>query len=170
MKEFRVSGPFDIKLDDTNGHLTINLEDFKISTAQEPALNEVGCYVFTRRTPRGHTPIYIGKTEAQTLGKEAFTDRNQKRVCDWLAKFKKYRILAVWFVSYPKKQGKQSTTIISDVEKFLIQQAIRENADLLNEKLIGDEKKWKIRGVHNSGPGEHKSKVATGFKKMIGLS
>lgn len=133
--------------------------------AQCQSFGKCGCYVFSRKSGRGSTPIYVGKAEKQTIKNEAFNSRNIKSVHAWLNDQAK-RKLQIWTIAQPGR-GRPHKTAIDEIETVVIHWARLENPDILNiQKTKG--LNWWIKGVERAGQGR-RPKAATDFRKMIGL-
>ena len=79
MADWIVSGPFEVPVDTlpSGGHF---IDEPRLSEFAEESkeFDKPGVYVFGLRS-RGTLPIYVGKTESQTLFREAFkNDKLQK--------------------------------------------------------------------------------------------
>jgi hypothetical protein len=134
--------------------------------------NAIGIYVFALRKPGGlggSTPWYIGKTEANTLGKEALTADKLRKYASALNASVGTPLL--YFLT-PK--GAADRNRIDELEIFLIWLARQKNPHLINKKKVRLSPEalqdhlanLRIAGFLNSrgNPGS----AAVDFKTMIG--
>ena len=139
MVSYEVYGPFEVEVDD----ITVR-GGRKRWWSQETRSNlrsRKGCYVFAIRDKNEFTPIYIGKTEGK-FEYAVFSKWNIDNMSGVLGKHT--GTLALYLVS--AKGTKPLHHHIDGIETWLIQQAMKQNPNLLN---IQKKKHWCIPGVVN---------------------
>lgn len=171
MTAFVVGGPFDVPITKLKSGAFV-VEESKLSELAEldqSFARTGGVYVFSRKSSRGSTPVYVGMTKKQRLIDEAFNHRNRNIVMKWLND-QSHRRLQIWTIvpaSNRSKLSRDAGDAIDEIEAFLIHTAANENPDLLNLRKKGGQK-WTIKGVDKGGRG-NRPREAKDFRKLIGL-
>lgn len=130
---------------------------------ESPGLtNACGCYVFAVRAAKGYRPIYIGQTKKAKLFDEAFVDRNVNLLNNELTNGMKKGNLTLFLLPVMTpggKYGKQDSAprTIDFVEQWLIGEAFRKNAELINVQHTAFLNNLHIVGVFNAKKGESNS-------------
>jgi len=167
MAEFEVNGPINIPvIKQKSGGIIIDEDLLDDLSSNHPTLNLTGCYVFSRKSSKGSTPIYVGKTEKQNIRKEAFNNSNLKSVCRWVND-QSHKKLELWTVTQVKSRGARHSKAIDEIETTLIHWAKQANPKLLNKHKTKDAN-WSIKGVERSGRGRRPEAVKA-FRKLMGL-
>jgi len=165
--EFSVQGPFEITKETVGkGKFRLLFADFWSS---HPSLDDIqdqsGVYVFAAKTGNGYTPLYVGKA-TKSFSKEVFNQTNKYKYSDAMLDYVRCKPV-IFFIVPPHGKGKAKSTIIDEVETFLIQTAYTKNSDIQNIKKTRMPS-WSIRGaVRNAKRGAPKSSIE--FRKAIGL-
>jgi len=131
---FAIEGPIEIPLGapDQHGKRRIS-EDLgrgqksKFWESHPKLGSACGCYVFCLKAGPGMTPVYVGKTK-RSFREECFTSRNVLILMRYRQKRK--GTPCVFFLKYPRKQGKPSDTLIQEIEDFLILTARAKKSEL----------------------------------------
>jgi hypothetical protein len=169
MKEFTVQGPFPIPLEPNRGGKMVSkdLKEFWQEVVGQAARKK-GVYVFAIRAGTGFTPVYVGKTEAQTFEYEAFSKTN--RADHYNPALLDYRSgnPVLFLVIHPDGKGAVNKNYVDQIETFVIDIASIKNPDLSN---VRKRKKhgWRIRGVVRAYKGEGRSAPARDLRRAIGL-
>ena len=167
MPEFVVHGPFSVPLERlARGAIFLDPRAIEEFARQEPLMARKGCYVFVWKASRGSLPIYVGMTQKQTIGQEAFNPRNT----DLINRFINTKLkgsLQLYVLVEADGPGRDNIPVIKEIEEFLITKAALRNKNLLNSKMT-TEPSWIIRGVHNHRGGHPGGPAAT-FKSVMGL-
>jgi hypothetical protein len=163
---FKVFGPFEIPCSGKHArYIQAGCPAFWNSTTSHLA-NERGCYLFAIRAAKGFRPLYVGKTK-KSFQKECFT---YHKIADHytpaLADTGKGTPV-MFFVVLDKKKGPVNDRAISQVESFLIQNAVAKNSELSNVRGTKQEQ-WSITGVIRGGKGKC-PKPAKSFRRAMGL-
>jgi hypothetical protein len=165
---FEIQGPFVIPLDPTINKKAIRprCPELWLDPEAGKFAEACGCYVFAMRAGRGSRPIYVGKA-ARTFRQECFTPHK-------IASHYQKALLnaerakpVIFLVVLKRRRGRVNEKAINDVEKFLIQNAMKKNPELSN---IQGRKghRWSIDGVIRSGQGKPSAKAKT-FKSALGM-
>lgn len=161
MASFEVKGPYPVKLvDGKNGTKFISDDQRELSN-NCTSFRRRGCYIFAR----GNVPIYVGKTDAQTIIKKAFDPANKKKIDRWLVQQKK-KTLVIFTVTQIGK-GKTSAKAIDEIESEFIAFARSRNKELVNKKKMA-EPKWSIAGLVRAQQGKP-SKPARALRSALGM-
>lgn len=168
MSTFIVKGPFEvpIKIQQT-GAKTIDKEKLDKLANRCPTFRKIGCYVFSLKAGKGSKPLYVGKTESQTIFDEAFGHRNKNLVTEALNEQKRGK-LQIWTVTQHSARGPKNKSAIGEIEKVVTSWAVEKNPNLLNSHNTKKGDSWSIKGVQPSSRGT-RSQEATAFRKMMGL-
>jgi hypothetical protein len=124
-----------------------------------------GCYIFALRAGKGYTPWYVGKTKKQNFQKECFATYQLGKYNQAL--FGRNGSPVMFFVAPGGNKNVLPKEVISEMERFLIQQGHYENPKILN-KANARHPEWGIKGVLRSGQGQPNSD-AKAFRRMMGL-
>lgn len=152
---FSIKGPYKVPTHPGAASKLVSEDISSFWAEAKDSRNKLGCYVFGIRAGKGLTPLYVGKT-TKSFEQECFTDHKINHYNYALSEYDKGTPV-IFFVEYPIKRGKPSSSEISDLEDFLIQVGRRVNPDLRNIK--GARKPtWGIKGVIRGGKG--KSNIA----------
>lgn len=166
MTEFEVKGPFQVPLrKQKTGGIVISEDDLPLLFESCSSFNTLGCYIYSRKSGRGSTPIYVGMTH-RTIAKEAFNSSNLKKVENWLNE-QNHRKLQIWTVTQ-KCGTKKNRSAVSEIETTLITWAKQENPNLINIQKSKRKERWTIYGVNSHGRGKV-SNTSKEFKRMIGI-
>lgn len=175
---FRVSRKFTIGLDKGPGGKGFSgfSDDAiqEIKTRHKSYTSCYGCYVFSVKVGRGVAPIYVGSATRQTLGKEAFNDRNLRKCERYIRQYKR-PVAYITFIAPNDKvdsgaktrRGNCPKKTIQKLEKVLTAVAFRRNRTLINTQNRGLQDFF-IHGALNCNPGRPRAEVAD-FKDMLGL-
>lgn len=168
MSTFIVKGPFEVpvKIQKT-GAKTIDKEELDKLASRCPTFGEIGCYVFSLKAAKGSKPLYVGKTEKQTISNEAFGWRNKNLVNEALNDQKRGK-LQIWTVTQHNARGPKNKSAIGEIEKVITSWAIEKNPNLLNSHNTKKGDSWSIKGVQSSSRGI-RPQEAIAFRKMMGL-
>jgi len=168
---FSAAGPFKIPCDkhETSSRIKqIRSEHTKNFWKGHPEsfADKSGCYVFALSASGGYMPWYVGKTK-KVLSKEIFTPDKLNKFNKPLFKGKKATPV-IFFIARSDERKIIPQTVLSQLEKFLIQEAKNKNPDLINKVNAKKKEDWSIDGVYRpkKGTSSKKSRV---FKKMMGL-
>lgn len=164
---FRVFGPFKIPCSGKYArYIEAGCPAFWRDPIASRLTRERGCYLFAIRAAKGFRPIYVGKTKA-SYEKECFTfHKIADHYTPALADTKKGTPV-LFFVVLNKTKGPLNNKAISQVESFLIQNAVAKNPELSN--VQGTKKQeWGIAGVIRGGKGKC-PKPAKLFRQAMGL-
>lgn len=166
MADFLIDGPYKIPFERRRGgRVLLHKEFWKQSDDLEDLGSERGCYVFAVRAGRGARPIYVGKA-TKSFKQECLNPANKHKFADGLADYQKGTPV-LYFVRHPPQRGKTNAKQIAEIENFLIQNALRRNADLQN--IRGRQApKWAIHGVIRGGQGKP-TRAESEFRRLMGL-
>jgi hypothetical protein len=168
MTQFAPFGPFKISISKKSGGRTIsdaNIVSFW--NEHRSFAQRIGCYVFAMRAGKGYTPIYIGKA-TKSFGSEVFAPHKHAKYLQALTSYKRGTPV-IFLIAYPSyKKGAINKNHLSVLEKFLIQQAVIVNSNLLNINLTKIPK-WGIAGIIRSTT-KKPNKSATQLKRVMGFS
>ena len=173
--EFHVSPGIAIKLKKNKFGRIFSDEAIKSILVQYKEYTDCyGCYIYSIKAGKGFTPIYVGSTTKQSLGKEAFTDDKFIKCLIQMNYYKKGTLHITFIVPKDKvdddtstRRGRCPKKTIECLEKVLIAVAYRKNKYLMNKqnRCLAD---FFINGALNSDAGGPKKEV-TKFKNMMGL-
>jgi hypothetical protein len=124
-----------------------------------------GCYVFGMRQGRGTLPVYVGMTSSQTFRSECFNARNVKELNKLLA----HRGTLILFLVAPVGRGRTGKNTIKDVERHLIEVAVRRNPDLLNRRGV-PKPLWIMNGIGGVRTRGRLSRSAQELARVLGVS
>jgi hypothetical protein len=164
---FKIFGPFKIPCNGKFGrYIEAGCPAFWNSSTTGPLAKERGCYLFAIRAAKGFRPIYVGKTQ-KSFAKECFTyhkiaDHYTPALADCGR-----GTPVLFFIILDKKKGPLNNKAISQVETFLIQNAVAKNPELSNVQGTKKEE-WSITGVIRGGKGKA-TQPAKLFRKAMGL-
>lgn len=168
MSNFVVTDPFEVPIQELPRGVVIDEKELKKFWGGIKDRNSPGCYVFAiRSSGRGFMPVYVGKSEEQSLERESFNGRNLKSLNLELASRKKGK-LYIFLVVQVKGKGKWNKKEIGEIEELLIACAAEKNNELINSRLI-PKPTYRIKGLVNAKPGES-SNTTREFRQMIGLN
>jgi hypothetical protein len=168
MKEFTVQGPFDVPLEPNKGGKMVARDLEALWLGVGDARGKKGVYVFAIRAGKGYTPIYVGKTDAQTFESETFTKRNRAdHYNPALLDYRKGQPV-LFLIIHPEGKGAINKTCIDGIETFVIDIASIKNGDLSNVRKR-KQHRWRIKGVVRAHKGEGKSAPAQELRRAIGL-
>ena len=168
MAKFIVKGPFKVPVEVYGrGRKDIDEERIGELLKECATFGKKGCYVFSIQAGRGSKPLYVGKTSRQTIIREAFNDRNMRRVVRKLNKQDRGTLL-IWTITQDGGR-RPPTKMIGEIEKMLIPWAAEKNPDLINDHHTKKSDDWSIEGVVGAKRGP-RGKTANDFRKMIGIS
>jgi hypothetical protein len=149
--QFTVHGPYEVPAHQGYAAKTITPDNIKAFWARHAEVGRHrGCYVFAVRAGKGYTPGYVGKA-TRTFKQEIFTPHKLAKYLQLLADYRKCTPV-IFLIVAPKQTGKPNSRHIGELERFLIQVALRANPYLLNIKGTKAEE-WSIAGVLRSGKG-----------------
>ncbi len=124
-----------------------------------------GCYVFAIRNGSGFKVWYVGKA-TKTFKQECFSHHKLTRYHEVLANITRGTPV-MFFLEAVSSAKVARTEHISQLEKLLIQQAVRANPELMNIKSTKVEQ-WQIQGIVRS-PGNRLSKSGRQLKSVLGM-
>jgi hypothetical protein len=173
---FQVYGSFPIPRQDGYGHFNKNKvnEFWEDVDSEAKGLSEAcGCYIFALSAGRGALPWYVGKAEHTNFRKECFQPQKINHYNEVLIKKKgKPLLFLIPRIMPVRNQFANPTTRgyrdVSELERFLINIAIRRNKDLLNNKGTKFLRKVTVPGILNCGSGRPGT-PATHLKAVLGL-
>jgi hypothetical protein len=162
MTDFIVEGPYEIATYKAKQGRRINEEEGRafFEGCADLAF-EKGCFIFATRAGRGYRPWYVGKA-TKSFRQECFTHHKLNKFNKCLAD--RVRCTPVlFFVVAKNARGMKGDNHIADVERFLIQNAMAANPDLLNIRgtRAAD---WSIAGVF---PSKGRVSAAAGWLKRM---
>ena len=167
MTQFEVHGPYTVSTSTGSAGRRIRKLEGRSLFARHPAMTERrGCYVFAIRAGRGMTPIYVGKT-TKGFAQECFTPHKLEKYIQCLSDYKRGTPV-LFFITFPKRQGRQNDNHLGDLERFLIQTGVAENPELLNVQNT-KAADWNIIGVLRSRAGKP-SISAQAFRRAMSLN
>jgi hypothetical protein len=148
-----------------NHSIEVGCPAFWKDSETKPLAKERGCYLFAIQAARGFRPVYVGKTK-KSFEKECFTyHKIAQHYTPALDIAKGTPVL--FFVVLDKKKGPVNNRAISQVESFLIHNAVAKNPELSN--VHGTKKEeWSITGVIRGGKGKC-PQPAKLFRRAMGL-
>jgi hypothetical protein len=164
---FKVRGPFRIP---TKGkqhpYIESGCDDFWKQPETGGLASERGCYLFAIRAAKGFRLVYVGKTK-KSFAKECFTyhkiaDHYQPALADTGK-----GTPVMFLITLGHAKGPINNRAISQLESFLIQNAVAKNPHLSNVQGTKQEE-WGITGVIRGGKGKV-SAAAKEFRKAMGL-
>lgn len=159
---FMVKGPFVVAYKKIN-------DDYAVKPIGKQNLggheNDIGCYVFAKRSAKGFRPLYVGMT-TNSFAHEVFSPKNLQVYTNEIPKMRKGTPV-VFLVVADTKRGRSPRALIHEVENFLIQSAIKRYPALRNKNGI-NEPEWEIDGIIPGTQGRP-SGLATKFRIMMGL-
>ncbi len=171
-RTYEIQGPFDIPTIKTDNNIvTIRKPDkefWKNETAAK-FKDSQGCYVFGVETTNGALPFYVGRTNVN-FGKEIFNHYNLGKFNHILVheygKAKKKKPI-IFFVERPS--SKWSKSVLSSMEKFLIEMAFLRNPKIENNR--GKNKRnWSIKNVVSDNKNEKKpNRAESEFRELMGI-
>lgn len=166
MLVFSVHGPLDVPYYQGKAAKAISSKDASEFWRQHSAWKKRrGCYVFSVRAGKGATPLYVGKA-TKSFGQEVFTNDKLAKYQHGLADYLKGTPV-VYLLAAPNRKGAVNKKLISELEDFLIQNALLKNPDLLNVQGT-HQAEFGISGVLRGGKGKP-SAASRSFKSCIGL-
>ena len=127
--------------------------------------DRIGCYIFSLRTGRGCMPYYVGKTKRCFVDEAYAPHKISNHYQPILLRHKGTPIMQ--FVVLKEQPGRSPSSVINDLERYLIQVAFAKNMNLSNKQGI-PKTRWTIDGVLNAKPGKPKKEVLE-FKATLGL-
>lgn len=158
--EYEVYGPFGIALKGgipdrsrVQGKKSALHED--IETARAGLASAYGCYVFATKGARGYRPWYVGKTEKKGLHPESVNSDNLYSLSCVSAQLTRGR-LVLFLIPRMTPGGrfaKGNPADISHLEGYLIGEALKQNAKLLNTQHAAMARSTRVPGLLNSGKG-----------------
>ena len=164
---FQVHGPFRIPLSGQNHRYLIpGCPEFWAQPGTGDLALECGCYLFAIRAAKGYRPVYVGKTTS-TFEKECFAPHKVAYHYQRAISEMKKGTPVLFLVVLKRTKGRTNERAISQVESFLIQNALAKNPQLSNVRGTKEEK-WSITGVIRGGKGKF-SKSAAQLRKAVGL-
>jgi hypothetical protein len=165
MTTFEVRGPYLVELEwGKNGtrFVSNNQPDLKEKCV---SFKRRGCYIFARKSGRGEMPIYVGKTDRQTVIKKAFDPLNIKKIDKWLVQQRQKKLVIYTITQFGR--GKTSASGIEQMETELIAFARARNKHLINKKKMA-EPKWSIAGLIRARQGKPSAPAAS-IRKVLGM-
>lgn len=161
-----VHGPFKIPTYEGKAAKIITAENIKEFWSDYEAMARGrGCYLFAIRAGGGVTPYYVGRA-TRDFKREVFASHKLAKYQQSLADYRKGTPV-LYFIAAPPSKGAPNVSVIAEMEEYLIQTAVSQNADLLNVKGTKKER-FAIAGVLRSGVGKP-SKAARSLKACLGL-
>ncbi len=167
MTNFNVAGPYDIPTYRGQRSRIIRAIERKQFFEENPEISErCGCYIFAIRSGNGFTPWYVGKA-TKRFAQESFGHHKLTHYNHCLADVVSGTPV-MFFVVDSRSGNGTNVQHVDEVEKFLIESALRVNPDLLNiKKTKGSQ--WRIEGIVRGKPGGV-SLAAKTVKRMLKLS
>jgi len=162
-----IEGPFDMGYESNGRAKQIrksDATDFWNSPKVKHLKRKQGCYIFAMRAGQGYTPWYVGKA-SKGFDQESFTDHKRNHYNKALFSGKKGSPV-LFFVCPQDKKKKVPASVLTEMEKELIQYALTKNPDLCNIQGTRNPPQWTIKGVIRSGRGRSTA-AADRFKKMM---
>ena len=156
-----------------SGMRQINVEELKERTKTDSdfskLLGSAGVYIFSIKAGKGEKPWYVGRTTKQTFLREAFNDRNIRRLHSLINDRKGTLKLTL----IPQKRivnNKPNLQQIGEMEYFLIGYAHERNPEILNTQNTTQEDRFVIEGVYNEQKRDlGRTKTQRDFQKLIGF-
>ena len=174
MAKFIVSAPIIVPTTKLkSGMKQINVEELKDRAKTDPdfskLLDSAGVYVFSIKAGKGEKPWYVGRTTKQTFLREAFNDRNIRRLHALINDRK--GTLKLTLISQKRViKNQPNTQQIGEMEYFLIGYAHERNPEILNTQNTLQEDGFVIEGVYNENKKDlGKTKTQRNFQKLIGF-
>lgn len=168
MSRFSIEGPYDVPVEKIGWGKAVATSE--LGELWEEAGSELawarGCYAFAIRAGKGFTPVYVGKA-TRSFRQECFALHKVHKLNTALLHYKKGTPV-LFLVALERKQGKPNGRAISGVEKFLIQNALARNEQLLNVQNTKPTENFAILGVFRGGKGKP-SNAARAFRQTMGL-
>jgi hypothetical protein len=163
MAEFITVGPFSFQplgWPQQRIYTRLLAEDF--CNRHPDVLDSAGCYVFALKASQGYKPWYIGKTDT-SFRSEAFTNDKLQKYNEAVSNGQRGTGL-LFFLVAPGRAGQQRHRRISELERYLIQDAAKKNPDLVNVHGA-NAPDWGIRGILRSRRGS--ANAASGTLKKV---
>lgn len=166
MHQFAPEGPLDIPFAQGKASKSISAEQAREFWEHHPHLTDRrGCYIFAIRAGRGIIPAYVGKA-TKTFKQEVFAPDKLAKYQRVLSDYRKGTPVFFFLVSQ-QERGKPNTSIVGELEDFLIQTALIANDDLINVR--GTKRAdFSISGVLRGGKGKP-SGAAKALKRCLRL-
>ena len=164
MSRFEVHGPFKVPFQANAGGKAITSKEAKAFWMANPAFaRSKGCYIFAIKASKGMKPLYVGKA-TRTFAGEVFTPHKLAKYMTALSYSKKGTPL-LFLLCHPTGKGATNKSNIDDLESFLIQEGMRANPQLVNERKTRPDA-WSIAGVLRDGRGKP-SRAAQDLKRLL---
>lgn len=164
MTEFTIEGPYDVATykGKGGGRLISSPEGRSFFEEFSGLASQKGCFIFATRAGRGYTPWYVGKA-TKSFKQECFTHHKLHKYHECLIDMARCTPV-LFFVIAQNARGMKGDSHIADVEKFLIQNALAANPDLLNIKGTRSDG-WSIAGVVREK--RRRSRASDSLKRML---
>jgi hypothetical protein len=169
MAEFKVHGPFPVKVLKKAGGRCLNADGFwKTSDELKRLSKEVGVYVFGIKASGAKTffPYYVGQAK-KNFEQEVFTPHKLVKFQNALLNFAK-GAPALFLVVHPAQLGPKNKKEIVLIEDYFIELGFSINSDIENDKNA-KLPPWAISGVVRGKKGKA-SNAAISFREMFGMS
>lgn len=165
---FRVHGPFKVPL--VKGKKVHYIEPGCPNFWNHPGTarfaQERGCYLFVIRAAKGFRPVYVGKTK-HSFANECFASHKVSHHYSPAIANTVKGTLVVFLIVLDRVKGPANSRAISQVEAFLIQNAVVKNPNLSHIHGTKEEK-WGIVGVIRGGKGKTPASVKS-FRAAMGI-
>lgn len=164
---FTVYGPIEIPTTGTgqSRHVVRYCRAFWKDTEAAPLRNRKGCYAFGIKHGESIKLFYVGLAAKQSFEQECFTQHKVQDHYNPALRKRRNGKPVMFLVVAPNV--KPPTSRIDDLESFLIQTAVANNAPLSNKRKRG-KRFWSITGVAHS-PAGRPSTAAKALKAALGI-